>query len=180
MKKLVSLLSVALFISAIFFVSSCGKDVTVSYTMPEYEQCLAFQQYASSTGFVKRYTIQQADLQAAFTAASVTYVSNRITSMVARGLKLKVSGSSTTLNGLGGASVYIKTQSSTDSTQIASTSGTIADGAQEVTLALNGTDLKSMLGTEPLIVTLRLYNKDNSPAVCAKLASGTIDFGLRK
>ena len=149
--------------------------------MPEYEQCLAFQQYASSTGFTQTYTIQQADLQAAFTAASTTYVANRITSMVARGLKLKVSGSSVSLDGLGGASVYIKTQSTSgDGTQIASTSGSIAAGASEVTLALNGTNLKSMLGTEPLIVTLRLYNKDNSPAVCAKLASGTIDFGLRK
>lgn len=171
-----------LVITAILSISSCGKDISVLYTIPDCEQCISAQQFAAGSGFTQTYTIQQSDVQDAFAAASTTFSESRLNSAVAKGLKLKVSGSSVSLNGLSGAQAYIKKQgTSGDGQMIASTSGTIADGASEVDLALSGTDFKSLIGgTEPLVLTLRLWNKDNSPALCAKLSSGTINFSLKK
>lgn len=169
-------------VAGILAISSCGKDVSVLFTIPDCEQCISAQQFAAGSGFTQTYTIQQADILDAFTAASTTFSESRLNSAVAKGLKLKVSGGSVSLNGLSGAQAYIKKQgTSGDGQMIASTSGAIADGASEVDLALSGTDIKSLIGgTEPLVVTLRLWNKDNSPAVCAKLSSGSINFSLKK
>ena len=182
MKKSVLFLFAAVVITgAISLLSSCGKEVTITYNVQDCELCIAAQQFASGTGFTQTYTIQQADLQAAFAAASTTYSESRINSMVAKGFKLKVSGASTNLDGLAGAQAYIKKQSTSgDGEMIASTSAAPAAGATTIDLNYNGTNLKSLLGTEPLIITLRAYNKNSSPALCFKLTEGVVNFEVKK
>ncbi len=182
MKKSVLFLFAAVVITgAISLLSSCGKEVTTTYNVQNRELCIVAQPFASATGFTQTDTIKQADLQAAFTAASITYTESRITSMVAKGFKLTVSGATTNLDGLAGAQVYIKKQgTSGDGEMIASTSASPAAGATTIDLNYNGTNLKSLLGTESLIITLRAYNKDSSPAMCIKLTQGVVNFELKK
>ncbi len=183
MKKSVLFLFAAVVITgAISLLSSCGKEVTITYNMQDYTLCLPDLPTVLSNGTTQTYTLSQDDLKAAFTAASTTYSESRINSVVAKGLKLKVStGGALNLDGVSGAQAYIKKQSTTGDGEMIASTGTIAPGATEVDLNLNGTNIKSLLGTETLIITLRVYNKyNNSPATCVSLTKGTINFELRK
>jgi hypothetical protein len=177
MNKTLQLSVFALFAGAFMLLSGCGKDVTVDYTIADHEKCVAASPYTG--GVVDSFTILQADLRAAFDAAKTTFATNRINSMVAKGFKIKGSGSST-LDGITGAAVYIKTQgTSGDGTQIASTSSSPSAGINEVELAINGTDIKEMLGERDLVVTLKLWY-DNTQAKCVTLTKGTMTFNVKK
>ncbi len=161
--------------------TSCKKDVVITYNIADNQLCLVDLPFALADGSTTSFNITQAQLQAAFSAASTTYSLDRITKVVAKGFKVKISGGATNLDKISGFQVFAKVQSTAGlGTMIASTSTAFATGANEVDLAIHGTDLKSFLGTEDIVITLRAYNKDSSPAICLTLTNGVIEFSASK
>ncbi len=159
-------------LGGMLFMSSCNKEATYDYPLADQQLCIDAQQFASGTGFESSFTIPQADLKALYGA------SKELRSMTAKGFKLKVSASGSAVNfdKISGAQVYIKPVSASgDGTQIASTNSAFAAGTTEVDMAVSGTELKELMGSgEDLKVTLRVFNKDNSPQTCITLTKGSI------
>ncbi len=180
MKKSLQLLLVAFLFGGIMLTTSCKKEVTITYNMADKELCL-LANVNTGPAITDSLVIQQADLQAAFSAASTTYTLDRISKVVAKGFKLKVSGSTLNLDGISGAQVYIRLQNSAaPGTMIASTTGDLGTGKTEIDFDIHGTDLKGMLGTEPLVVTLHVFNKANFTGACVTLTKGVIEFSASK
>ncbi len=93
MKKSLQLLLVAFLFGGIMLTTSCKKEVTITYNMADKELCLGDLPYALSDGSTTSFNITQASLQAAFSAVSTTYTLDRISKVVAKGFKVKVTGS---------------------------------------------------------------------------------------
>lgn len=178
MKKPLQLLIILFLFGGMLCISSCQKDITVSYSIPDFARCLP-SMVSSGTGNDTTFIIQQSDIQAAFTAAKTTFDMARIKSAAAKGFKVTATGGN--LDGISGAQVYIKRQSTIGyGNQIANEKTAIGLGVTEIELDFSGVDLKPMIGgNEPLVLTVLLWNKDNSPATCVSLNKGVIQFQAR-
>ncbi|MFM2306846.1 MAG: hypothetical protein RLZZ367_1515, partial [Bacteroidota bacterium] len=90
-------------------------------------------------------------------------------------------GVATTLDEISSIEVYIKeTGTSGDGTQIAY-SPTIANGATEIQLNLNGTDLKDVV-TKDMTLTVKVLNKasGNTQKACLTLTNGIVDVSVKQ
>lgn len=181
MKKSLQLLLVAFLFGGIMLITSCKKDATISYNVADKELCLS---PATFTGpaVVDSFIVQPADIEAAFSAAAITYSVNRISKVAAKGfkLKIKVNATASNLDYIGGAQVYIKTLGSTeDPKQIASINAAIAAGATEVEFSPSGLELKPYLGSA-MVIYLHVFTKENFPGACVTLTKGVIEFTATK
>jgi hypothetical protein len=176
MKKTTTFSAFALLACLIMLISSCSKEITVDYVIADKEKCLVASSFTGTV--VDTFIIKQEDIKAAFAAAKATFDTKKIKSMVAKGFKVKGSGSSN-LDGITGAELRIKALGTSGTgEQIASSSTKPATGATEIELAINGTDLKNLLGGPDLVVTLSVYY-DNVAAKCVTVTKGTMTFNVK-
>lgn len=176
MKKTTTLSAFALLAGLLMLISSCSKEITVDFTIADKEKCLVASPFSGTV--VDSFIVKQEDIKAAFAAAKATFDTKKIKSVIAKGFKVKGSGSAN-LDGIIGAQLRIKALgTSGDGEQIASASSKPATGATEIELAINGSDLKSLIGGPDLVVLLYVYY-DNVPAKCVTVTKGTLTFNVK-
>jgi hypothetical protein len=182
MKKSYAMPVLAILFAAILSISSCKKDdLVVPYDLGNQTVCVDPNPYQ---GYITYTTnTNHNDVQAVLTAAGVKDL-NRLTKAALRtGFKATVSatGVATTLDEISSIEVYIKeTGTSGDGTQIAY-SPTIANGATEIQLNLNGTDLKDVV-TKDMTLTVKVLNKasGNTQKACLTLTNGIVDVSVKQ
>lgn len=142
----------------------------------EKEACLTINPYQGYQSFT--FPLNQSDVKAALTSAEVADLS-RVTSIKLKsGIKFRaVTGN---LNELSNIEVYLKVATASGVGDQIAYSGTLASGATEVVLQINGTELKQVL-TNDMILTVKVLNATTgNTARCYKLSDGAIEASVRK
>ncbi len=177
MKKIISVAFMAVLFAVSISITSCNKDVLVIYNVPEKEGCLPSTGIQSSTGYAFTEEILVSDIKSVFNTVNATYDLSRIKTAKFKGFKAVISTTGVNFDQISGLQLYIKADgASGDGEQIAYVDN-IGNGVAEVTLNLNGVDIKPLMSNEKLILTLRVFNKaGGNSAVCVKATSGTIEI----
>lgn len=177
MKK-ISLFTICatLFVLAATLNSCTKEDVTVVQKLSDKPVCLPQQQF-QATNTDNSFTITQADITAAFSAVGATYSPDKIKNLKVSEVKAKITTTAATFNEIGGFEVYAKGPNTTgDGTQVAYV-GNIDNNATEVTLSINGTDIKELLSGTSITFVVRVTNKTNgNAAVCFNLTGGLLQY----
>ncbi len=183
MKKILSASVVTLLFAGLIGLTSCKKDVVVTVNIADQETCLPASGIQWANGNDKTFQIPVSDIQAAFTQAGVDFSLEKIKSSKFKNLKLKVSTTAASFDDISGASVYVKDSAPTTGGNASGLGSQIAyidnigNGSTEITLNLTGFELKPLLSSATLYVTIRVYNEaSGNAAVCVKLTSGVIEL----
>ncbi|MCW5907943.1 MAG: hypothetical protein KIS94_08805 [Chitinophagales bacterium] len=180
MKKLITAFAVIAVAVVAFTVSSCNQsDVIVIQNMDEINQCLSYSSFEGTTVYV--FSLSKSDVQAAFQAAGVSFDLEKVKNAKVSQIKAEVTTTAATFNDISGFEVYVRKPgaSMSEAIQVAYV-GNIANNATEVTLNINGTDLKALLSENVLEIVLRVTNKNGSGApICMKLKEGKLEYTVK-
>lgn len=144
--------------------------------MDEITQCLSYTSFEGTKVYV--FNLNQSDVQAAFQAAGVSFDLGKIKNAKVSQIKAEVTTTTATFNDIAGFEVYVRKPGApmSEAIQVAYI-GNITNNATEVTMNINGTDLKALLSENILEIVLRVTNKNGSGApICMKLKEGKIEY----
>ncbi len=175
MKKFSLVLLTAIAFAGIIGLSSCNKDIAFFVPIDDEQVCIPPKQFVSGSGIVNTYEITNTQIQSAFSAAGVKYDASKIKSASFKGFKVRVATTTVNFNDISGISIYAKAEGTAgDGEQVAYVNPT-GSGITEIDLGINGTNIKSLLLANKIIVTVRTFNnKNNTPETCFTLTSGVI------
>lgn len=177
MKK-ISLFTICatLFVLAATLNSCTKEDITVVQKLSDKPVCLPQQPFQKSNTD-NTFTITQADITAAFSAVGATYNPDKIKNLKLSEVKAKITTTAATFNEIEGFEVYAKgPNTSGNGTQVAYV-GNIDNNATEVTLSINGTDIKDLLSETSITFVARVTNKTNgNAAICFDLTDGLLQY----
>lgn len=179
MKKILSASVVTLLFAGLIGLTSCKKDVVVTVNIADQTACYPASPFISSQT-IKTFDVTLAEIQSAFAQAGVTFSTDKIKTAKFKKFKAKIEANTTVtdFSHLSGMQLYVKETGVAglgDQVAYADFSGT------EVTLNLNGFDIKPLLSKNSMTLSLVATNKNNNtPEVCFKLTSGVIEFEAQK
>lgn len=182
MKKTFSLSIVAVLFAAMLSVSSCTKeDLVIPYDLGSLTGCIEPNQFQGYQTY--SYNISHDDIHDALAAVGVTDMTKIKQARLKSGLKASISatGLATNLDELASVEVYIKeTGTQGDGTQVAY-SPAIANGATEIELSMNGTELKDFI-TKDMTILVKILNKTsgNTKKACLTFTKGIIDISAKQ
>lgn len=182
MRKTFSLSVIAVLFAALFSVSSCTKeDLVIPYDLGSLTGCIEPNQFQGYQTY--SYDISHDDIHDALAAVGVTDMTKITKARLKSGLKASISatGVATNLDELASVEVYIKeTGTQGDGTQVAY-SPAIANGATEIELSMNGTELKDFI-TKDMTILVKILNKNsgNTKKACITFTNGIVDISAKK
>lgn len=165
MKKLI-FTSYTIILASILLVS-CEKDpLYIPYNSPDKEICLTA---TSAYDYVSQeFDVNHNDVKALVTADQLDLISSI---MLKAGIKVATSNTSYNLDQISSIELYMKEKGATGIGQQIAYSDPITAGAQEVTMQLNGVNLKDM-ATKDMTMTVKVLNKSGgNSALCLTVKS---------
>jgi hypothetical protein len=158
--------------------NSCKKeDLVVVQDLSDWEVCLPATSNYGTTVFTD--TLKKSEVEAAFTAVGATYSADRIKNLKLKQISAQITTNAVTtdFDEIGGFEVYAKGPGTTgDGTQIAYTNGISADASQ-LTMLLNGAEIKDLLSGDYIVLTLRVSTKQGGHNdICFKLTGGLLEY----
>jgi hypothetical protein len=176
MKKVLSTTTIFSLLAILLTIGSCTKeDVIVLQNMEEYSYCVPASIYDGTT--TQTFTLTQSQIQAAFAAVGATYNQDRIKNLNLKQISAQITTNAATFNQIAGFEVYAKGPNTQgNGTQIAYI-GNIENNATQVTMLLNGAELKELLNETSIIITLRVTTKPGgNDEICMKLTDGILAY----
>lgn len=179
MKKITSLFSTLAVFAALFTITACSKeDVIVIQNLADQSVCLPQNQF-QSVNKNNSFTVTQSDIAAVFQAAGATYSPDKVKAMKLSEIKAQITTNAATFNEIEGFEVYAKGPNSTGNGIQVAYINNIANNATEITLLINGEELKSLLSETSITFTAFVTNKAAGNAeVCFKLTGGKLEYKL--
>lgn len=173
MKKLFLSMATVVAIFSMVTISSCGKnEVTVPFNIDEQTFCIAQNPFNTYATF--DFNITKTTIQAAFAAANQTYDVSKLKEAKLSGLKVVTESSAITFDEFQGVEVYLREVGATADGEQVAYSQSIGSGVNEVTLAMNGKELKDWVAKDQFQVHVKVLNKGSNAATCVKMRGGVI------